>query len=142
MTAPVTYRRKIRYSDTDAQGIVFNGSYFTYFDDALTDLLETAGLTATGMREEGYDMVTAHVEIDYKSTATLGDVLATDARVERVGTASVTFSLETRVEADGRLAAAGKVVFVAVDTAMRPMRVPERVIEAFQAIHEDPIDID
>jgi len=33
MDWPVTYRRKIRFSDTDAQGTVFNGNYATYIDD-------------------------------------------------------------------------------------------------------------
>jgi YbgC/YbaW family acyl-CoA thioester hydrolase len=136
----VTYHRKIRYSDTDAQGIVFNGNYFTYFDDALTDLLEVAGLTAETRHEAGYDIVTAHVEIDFKSAATLGDTVVTEARVDRVGTASVTFTLQSRVEADGRLAASGEVVFVTVDAdTMRPVRVPDPVVAAFRAVQDDPI---
>lgn len=140
MAAPVTYRRKIRYSDTDAQGIVFNGNYFTYFDDALTDLLEAAGLTAATMHDAGFDMVTAHVEIDFKSAATLGETVVTEAKVDRVGTASVTFSLQARVEADGRLAASGEVVFVTVDAeTMRPVRVPDSVVAAFREIQDDPI---
>jgi len=30
---------RVRYSEIDAQGIVFNAHYFTYFDTAITELI-------------------------------------------------------------------------------------------------------
>ena len=56
MENPVEYRRKVRYSDTDAQGIVFNGNYFTYMDDAFTDYLEAMGLGGGGLVDRGFDI--------------------------------------------------------------------------------------
>ena len=38
------YSRRVRFSDTDCQGHVFNANYFVYFDDAVTDFLEQAGI--------------------------------------------------------------------------------------------------
>ena len=73
----VTYRRKGRYSDTDAQGIVWNANYAGYFDDALTDLFDELGLTASVMQLGGFEVVTAHLGIDFKAPARLGDVLLT-----------------------------------------------------------------
>ena len=44
MDFPVTYVRRVRFSDSDAQGIVFNGNYLTYFDDTITDYFDALGL--------------------------------------------------------------------------------------------------
>src|SRR5690606_25712703 len=51
MDFPVVYRRRVRYSDADAQKIVFNANYSVYFDDTLTDYLDAAGLGGETMPE-------------------------------------------------------------------------------------------
>ncbi len=131
MEWPVTYLRKVRYSDTDAQGIAFNGNYFTYFDDALTDYLEAAGFAGTALTERGYDVVLAHAELDFRSSARLGETIAVTARVARIGTSSVTFTLEARNRDTGELVVEGKEIHVMVDTkTLRPIPVPQFFVDA------------
>lgn len=126
MEWPVTYLRKIRYSDTDAQGIAFNGNYFTYFDDVLTDYLDAAGFAGTALTERGYDIVLAHAELDFRASARLGETLAVTARVERIGTTSVTFALEARNRDSGDVVVEAKEIHVMVDTkTFRPILVPQ-----------------
>ncbi|MGH7897755.1 MAG: acyl-CoA thioesterase, partial [Candidatus Binatia bacterium] len=103
MDWPVTYRRKIRYSDTDAQGIVFNGNYAIYIDDTLTDYLDAVGLPSEVFLRSGHDMVLARSEIDFRSAARLGETLVTGAHVTRVGKSSVTFALQSWEEGSGRV---------------------------------------
>lgn len=129
----VSYRRKVRYSDTDAQGIVFNGNYAVYFDDTLTDLFEEVGLTTPKMQAAGFEVVTANLTINFKATATLGDVLETRVRVARIGTKSITFELETHIEGTGVVTADGQVVFVTVDhSTFTPVEVPQLAIDALR----------
>jgi acyl-CoA thioester hydrolase len=73
MDWPVTYERRIRFPDSDAQGIVFNGNYLTYWDDTITDSFDALGLGWDGMVEQGYEMVPARVEGDFRSSARIGD---------------------------------------------------------------------
>lgn len=115
MNALVTYTRKIRYSDTDMQGIVFNGNYFTYFDDALSDLFDVLDLTPQSLHEHGVDVVTAHAEADFLASARVGDVLATNVMLDRIGTTSIVFRLEG-VVGDATIVR-GNVVWVTVDAA-------------------------
>ena len=84
--------QKIRYSDCDPQGIVFNGNYARYWDDALTDWFEDAGYGGPELGGAGVDVVTARVEMDFRSSANLGDELETSLQVERVGTTSTWLS--------------------------------------------------
>ena len=130
MDWPVTYVRKVRYSDTDAQGIVFNGNYATYFDDTLTDLFDEIGY------EWGeVEVVLGRMEIDYRSPARLGDTLVTGATVEKIGNTSMTIRLLTWEEASGRPVAEGKQIQVVVSGEdFRPIPVPADLIEAIEAV--------
>jgi acyl-CoA thioester hydrolase len=139
----VVFRRKVRYSDTDVQGIVFNGNYLTYYDDALTDLIDDAGLTPTVLHDLGCEVVTAHASIDYRAPARLGDRLAVGARLGRVGTTSLEFVMQSWIEGSGRVTTDGKVVWVCVDReALRPMPVPEELVAAIRTLHAEPVAIE
>lgn len=122
------YRRKVRYWDVDANAHVFNTRYLVYVDDALTDFLEAAGLAFQGQEANGYLMVLAHTEIDYRSEAVIGDMLVTTVAVERIGETSITFVFEIVEEGAGRSVAVGKEVYVTVEAERRrPIRVPAEV---------------
>lgn len=122
------YRRKVRYWDVDANAHVFNTRYLVYVDDALTDLLDEAGL---GFQEEdrgGALMVLAHTEIDYRSEAVIGETLATTVRLESIGNTSIVFDFEIVEEQSNRLVATGREVYVTIDSEDRqPVLVPEEV---------------
>lgn len=134
----MVYRRKVRYSDTDAQAIVFNGNYLSYYDDTITDLFDAAGLTEERLHGMGTDVLTAHASIDFKATAGLGEEISFGVRVGRIGTTSITFEIESWV--DDRLTSAGKVVFVCVHpTEHQPVPVPDELVDALQGLHAEPI---
>jgi acyl-CoA thioester hydrolase len=120
--------QKIRYSDCDPQGIVFNGNYPRYWDDALTDWLEEAGYGGEQLGGQGVDMVTAHLEMDFKAPAGLGDTLETSIEVERVGNTSMTIGLATRRLSDGAVVTEGREVVVFVDPGnLQPTAVPDEI---------------
>lgn len=121
--------QKIRYSDCDPQGIVFNGNYARYWDDALTDWLEEAGYGGEELGGSGVDIVTARVEMDFKSSARLGEVLETTVEVERFGNTSMTLAFATR-RSDGTVVAEGREISVFIDPeTFRPTPVPDSIKE-------------
>lgn len=130
MDWPVTYVRKVRYSDTDAQGIVFNGNYATYFDDTLTDLFDVIGY-----RWGEVEIVLARMEIDFRSPARLGETLVTGARVERIGRTSLTVRMATWEQQTERLVAEAKQIHVAVSgDELRPVPVPDDLLAAIESV--------
>ena len=99
MSDPVTYDRKVRFSDSDMQGIVFNANYLVYWDDVLTDYMEAIGLPWSKLNENGDDMVLARTEINYRQPARVGDTVRTSIHVTRIGGKSIAFTYEsTNVE--------------------------------------------
>jgi acyl-CoA thioester hydrolase len=122
--------QKIRYSDCDPQGIVFNGNYARYWDDALTDWFEEAGLGGGELGGAGADVVAARIEMDFRASAGLGDTLETSIEVERIGNTSMTVGFTTNRLSDEKVVAEGREVLVFVDADhFRPTRVPDVVKE-------------
>ncbi|HEY5889949.1 MAG TPA: thioesterase family protein [Acidimicrobiia bacterium] len=118
--------QKIRYSDCDPQGIVFNGNYARYWDDAMTDWFDELEDDGISLSELGIDVVTARLEIDFKSSATLRDILETRVTAEKLGNTSMTLQIETSKKPDDTVVALGKIVCVFVDRGhLRPVPVPD-----------------
>lgn len=133
MNWPVTYARKIRFSDTDAQGIVFNGNYPIYIDDATTDFFDVIGIPWNAFTRTGHEMVLGRSEIDYRSAGRIGETLVTGARIVRFGSSSVTFELQTWEQASGRIVIEARLLYVVVDhETFRPKAVPAFFIEAVE----------
>lgn len=123
-------RQKIRYSDCDPQGIVFNGNYTRYWDDAMTDWIEEHGFGGTELGGIGTDVVTARIEIDFKAAARLGDELETEVSTGGFGKTSMTVDYVTRRLSDRMVVASGKGVYVFVDPErFRPVVVPDVIKE-------------
>lgn len=123
--------QKIRYSDCDPQGIVFNGNYARYWDDALTDWFEEGGFGGTDLGGIGADVVAARLEIDFKASAVLGDILETSLDVQKIGNTSMTVGFETR-RGDGEVVVEGREILVFVDPEeFTPVAVPDEIRAAF-----------
>ena len=138
MDYPVTYERKVRFSD--AQGIVFNGNYLTYFDDTVTDYFDALGIEWAELNRRGYDMVLGRVEIDFRATARVGDVLITGARVTEIGNSSVTFEMNTWERDSQRTVARGREIQVMLDHAtFEKTPVPDFFVEAVEQLQEAPV---
>lgn len=139
MDFPVTYQRKVRFSDSDAQGIVFNANYLTYWDDTITDYLEATGVGWDGMTERGIDMVLGRAEVDFRAAGQIGDVLVTGAKVVEIGRTSVIFEMRTWDEATSRTVAEGRLIQVMVDhRTHRPTTVPDWFVGAVERLQRAP----
>lgn len=134
MSEPVVYDRKIRFSDSDAQGIVYNAAYLVYWDDAFTDYMEAIGCPWKRMTDAGDDVVLARTEIDYRASAVIGDTARTMVKVTRIGSSSITFHYRTANAATGETLVEGSQIQVIVDhETFQPKPVPGYIREMIAA---------
>ena len=82
-------RTRVGFSDTDAQGVVYYGRYFPYFDLARTEYLRHVGRVDT----PGCEFVLRAQTVEYHAPARFDDLLEVFVRVARVGTSSLTWEL-------------------------------------------------
>ena len=79
-----------RYAEVDQQGVVFNGHYLTWFDEACTGFLDHLGVTYPGLIATGHDVQVVHSEIDYLASVRWRDAVRVAVQCERIGSTSFT----------------------------------------------------
>jgi YbgC/YbaW family acyl-CoA thioester hydrolase len=85
-------RLRVRWAEIDAQKIVFNGHYLTYFDTAVAGYWRALALPyAQTMESLGGDLFVRKAELEYLGPARYDDVLDVGLRCARVGNSSIGF---------------------------------------------------
>ena len=108
-----------RYAEVDQQGVVFNGHYLTWFDEALTGFFDHLDASYPDLMSAGLDMQLVHTEIDYAAPVRWRDTVRVAVVCEHIGTTSfaIGFSvLRRRDGSDELLAVRGRNVYVIVST--------------------------
>ena len=104
-----------RYAEIDQQGVVFNGHYLTWFDEACTAFLDHVGVTYPVLVTQGLDVQVVHAELDYLAPVRWRDTAGVGVTCVAVGTTSFTLAFEVvRVDEFGERAIAvrGRNVYV------------------------------
>ena len=85
-------RLRVRWAEIDAQQIVFNGHYLTYFDTAIAGYWRALAMPyAQTMQALGGDMFVRKASLEYLGSAVYDDVLDIAMRCSRVGNSSMLF---------------------------------------------------
>jgi acyl-CoA thioester hydrolase len=123
-----------RYAEIDQQGVVFNGHYLTWFDEACTGFLDHLGVTYPGLIDSGHDIQVVHSEIDFLAPVRWRDSVRVAVACRRIGSTSFTLDFSVLRQNDDvaeQTAVRGHNVYVVVssqDWAKRP--IPDELREA------------
>lgn len=128
---------RVRWAEVDAQNIVFNPHYYTYFDVASTEYWRKAGLDfITVVPGMGVDMVTRASSAQFHDSALFDDKLDIGVRLKRLGRSSLTF--EFACFRGDALLVEGELVYVVLDMKSRkPVPAPQAMLDGLAKI--DPI---
>lgn len=131
---------QVRYAETDAQGHVFFGNYFTYFDLALTEYLKAIGYTYEAMLSDGVDFYYVDANCQYKGRAFFDEILHVHTRISGIGNTSFTFEFAIFEKTSDRLITTGRIVAVAVNReTSKPAQVPQGLKHAVQEFENKPV---
>jgi acyl-CoA thioester hydrolase len=122
---------RVRWAEVDRQGVVFNGHYLLYADVCVTEYWRAIGMRYPEDFEPlASDLYVRKATVDYRAAAVYDDELEVCARIARIGTSSLQFTVEMfrRGQTDAPLATVD-LVYVYVDVASK---VPRRVDEALR----------
>lgn len=122
-------RLRVRWAEIDAQHIVFNGHYLTYFDTAVGGYWRALALPYSAtMAELGGDLFVRKATLEYLDSARFEELLDVGVRCERVGNSSM--SLHCAVFRGEDCLVHGELVYVFADAASRtPKPVPQGLRE-------------
>jgi tol-pal system-associated acyl-CoA thioesterase len=118
---------RVYLEDTDAQGVVYNASYFRFMERARTEWLRAQGVDHDELREEhGVVLVLASIEARFRAPARLSDMLYVSAAVAEARGARIKFAQNVRrTEPGGELVCEGMAEVACMDAREgRPRRFP------------------
>lgn len=126
---PFTTGVRVRFAETDAQGVVHNSVYLVWFEIARVEFLERFAGGYPALRASGIEAFVTEAHVRYGAAARFDDRLALHARC--VDVRGARFRFEYLVERDRERVADGWTAHACVDARThRPTRVPAELASA------------
>ena len=122
---------RVYLEDTDAQGVVYNASYFRFMERARTERLRAQGIDHDELRVRyGIALVLTGITARFKAPGRLSDMLYVGADVADVRGARVVFKQSVRRgTVDGDLLCEGEAEVACMDLGEgRPKRLPDELL--------------
>jgi acyl-CoA thioester hydrolase len=120
---------RVRFAETDAQGIAHHAAFLVWFEVARVAWLDLYAGGYQSIRDRGIEALTTDVAVRYHRAARFHDRLTVWARCTDVSGAR--FRYEYEIARDGELVADGHTGHATVDAASRrPIRVPDWFADA------------
>lgn len=122
---------RVYLEDTDAQGVVYNASYFRFLERARTEWLRARGIDHGELRERhGISLVLTAIDARFRASARLGDELGVSAEVVDASGVRCTFgqTVVRNLQA-GPVVCEARAEVACVDAdAFRPRRWPDTLL--------------
>ena len=125
---------RVRFSETDAQGIANNAVYLNWFEVARVDYLARFPGGYKGLIEQGIEATTIETHVRYRTPCRFDDALRLHARVSELRGARFRFEYRVeRLNGPRALVADGWTSHACVDArSLRPVRIPGWLVDAIR----------
>lgn len=133
-----TTRRRVDFSETDQQGVVYHARYLVWLDVARTEHLRAIVMSYRDLEATGFRLMVSQLTIRYRCSARYDDPIRVRTWIRSAETRCVTFGYAVEHdESDTLLATASTRLFV-LDAAQRLSRFPNAVFARLLPI-PDPV---
>ncbi len=112
-----THLLRVRYSDCDAQKIVFNGKYAEFIDVAATEFTRHTWGPYNEVLAMGIDSQVVNLNISWKASSSFDDVLAIRVKAGHIGNTSYRLDFAITQFSTQELVATADIVYVMVSAA-------------------------
>ena len=130
---PFVHHVRPRYAEVDAQGVVFNAHWLTYFDEACTRWFEAMDFRPAEAFFRDFDVMLVKAVLEWHGPAGFDDLVDISVETARLGNAS--FDVRYDAGVDSRPVCVGIVTYVSVkpgthESVPVPDALRERLLEA------------
>ena len=126
---------RVRFAETDAQGIAHHSNYVVWFEEARVAYLAQFREGYRSIQADDVEVLVTDLAVRFVSPARFDDVLTVHARC--VGLRGARFRFEYAVERDGTLVVDGHTGHACVNAqTLLPTRAPAWLVEAIRAAEE------
>ncbi len=126
MTNDFCYFLRVRYSECDAQQVVFNAIYADYVDIAVAEYTRVVWGAYKNIVESGIDNQVVSYTINWRAPARFDEVLAITVKPSKIGNSSYSFQVDFYNSENQSMIASAEIVYVMVSTVgHEKMLIPE-----------------
>ena len=130
---------RVRYSEIDGQGVVYNAHYLTFFDVSIHEYFRSLNHERyADAKATGCDFHVVRALAEFRAPLRFDDQFEVGVRVARIGRSSLTFHLAVFLLAASEPCATGEVVWTYTDQTTRkavPVTTETRTIIACREPH-------
>lgn len=128
-----TFETKVYYSDTDAYGVVWHGSYLRWLERGRVDLCEMLGLDLLSLKDGDVLLPVTNMNLRYKASAKLDDTIIIETWIEKYNSLSVTFAQVIKSKATGKVFIKAQFDVVSTSRVGKLYRtMPQMLTDAFE----------
>ena len=124
---------RVRFADTDLQGHVFFGNYFTYCDEGFMAFLEEVGFSWDRLGSMGLELYYLESRCRFKSRAFFGDTLLVETGIVHTGRSSMKAQMTILRKDNDEVVAMGQISAVMVSQKTgKSTQIPKELRTAFR----------
>lgn len=131
------FEQKVYYSDTDAYGVVWHGSYLRWLEKGRVDWCEAIGHNLVELENQDIILPVTNLNVRYKASAKLNDVVIIETFASKLTPLSVTFNQTVKDKNTERVYIQAQVEVVAINKQGRLYRrMPELLSNSIKEVLE------
>lgn len=135
------FEQKVYYSDTDAYGVVWHGSYLRWLEMGRIELCECMGLNLMDLCEQHITLPVVNLNVRYKASAKLNNELVIQTSIQKFSSIAVTFEQKICDKHTGKTFIEALIDVVAVDDNGKLYRkMPQVLIESFEKVMKEEVN--
>ena len=137
-----TFEQKVYFSDTDNYGVVWHGSYLRWMEMGRVDFCTQMGYTLKELENMDILLPVSKINIKYKSSAKLEDIVVIETEVSEYTGLTATFKQNIKSKETEKTFVSAEVVIVAVHKdASLYRRMPEPLNSIFERETQCPVSV-
>ncbi len=132
--------QKVYYSDTDAYGVVWHGSYLRWLEMGRVEFCELMGQNLVDLESNNIVLPVVNINIRYKASARLNDEIIVETSVQKFSALSVTFEQKIYDKTMSKIYVEALIDVVAIDNNGKLYRrMPEVLTKMFKEAMEEKL---
>lgn len=134
-----TFEQKVFYSDTDAYGVVWHGSYLRWLEMGRIGLCEMMGHNLIDLQNQDIVLPVVNLNIKYKQSAKLEDWMVIETEITEFNGFNVKFKQIIKSKETGKTYIDADITVVAINNEGKLYRkMPEILAKSFEEVLKCP----
>lgn len=134
------FNQKVYYSDTDAYGVVWHGSYLRWLEMGRVEFCEQMGQSLVDLESNNIVLPVVNINVKYKASAKLNNKIVIETSVKKFNALSVTFEQKIYDKNTSKIFIEALIDVVAIDNNGKLYRrMPEVLMQMFKKAMEEKL---